>query len=95
MSNQPIIPVHKIFRIYETLDQFDTEANHSENKICFIKDKRIIYANGVEYTNEQIYNDNITDDIKDTTKFKTVYNAFLDELKNRNYMELAKDAENI
>lgn len=95
MSNQPIIPVHKIFRIYKTLDQFDAEANHSENKICFIKDKRIIYANGVEYTNEQIYNDNITDDIKDATKFKTVYNAFLDELKNRNYMELAKDAENI
>ena len=33
MSNQPIIPVHKIFRIYQTLDQFDTEANHPENKI--------------------------------------------------------------
>ena len=42
------IPIHKLFRIYETLDQFDAEANHPENKICFIKDKRIIYANGVE-----------------------------------------------
>lgn len=89
------IPIHKLFRVYETLDQFDAEASHPENKICFIKDKRIIYANGVEYTNEQMYNDNITDDIKDAAKFKTVYNALLDELRNRNYMELSKDGENI
>lgn len=89
------IPIHKLFRVYETLGQFDAEASHPENKICFIKDKRIIYANGVEYTNEQMYNDNITDDIKDAAKFKTVYNALLDELKNRNYMELTKDGENI
>ncbi|MEE0182859.1 MAG: BspA family leucine-rich repeat surface protein [Lachnospira sp.] len=82
------IPIHKLFRVYETLDQFDAEASHPENKICFIKDKRIIYANGVEYTNEQMYNDNITDDIKDAAKFKTVYNALLDELKNRNYMKI-------
>ena len=82
------IPIHKLFRVYETLDQFDAEASHPENKICFIKDKRIIYANGVEYTNEQMYNDNITDDIKDAAKFKTVYNALLDELRNRNYMEI-------
>ena len=81
-------PIHKLFRVYETLDQFDAEASHPENKICFIKDKRIIYANGVEYTNEQMYNDNITDDIKDATKFKTVYNALLDELRNRNYMKI-------
>ena len=81
-------PIHKLFRVYETLDQFDAEANHPENKICFIKDKRIIYANGVEYTNEQMYNDNITDNIKDAAKFKTVYNALLDELKNRNYMKI-------
>ena len=89
------IPIHKLFRVYETLDQFDAEASHPENKICFIKDKRIIYANGVEYTNEQMYNDNITDNIKDAAKFKTIYNALLDELKNRNYMELSKDGENI
>ena len=85
----------KIFRNYNTLSQFNSESVHPENKICFIKDKRIIYANGVEYTNEQMYNDNITDDIKDTAKFKTVYNALLDELKNRNYMDLSKDGENI
>lgn len=81
-------PIHKLFRVYETLDQFDAEANHPENKICFIKDKRIIYANGVEYTNEQMYDDNITDNIKDAAKFKTVYNALLDELRNRNYMKI-------
>ena len=95
MAGTTTIPVHKLFKIYDTLDQFDAESKHPENKICFIKDKRIIYANGVEYTNEQMYNDNISDDIKDTTKFKTVYNALLDELKNRNYMELTKDGENI
>ena len=33
--------------------------------------------------------------IKDAAKFKTVYNALLDELKNRNYMELTKDGKNI
>ena len=38
------IPIHKLFRVYETLDQFDAEANHPENKICFIKDKKIIYS---------------------------------------------------
>ena len=42
-----------------------------------------------------MYDDNITDNIKDAAKFKTVYNALLDELKNRNYMELSKDGENI
>lgn len=89
------IPIHKLFRVYETLDQFDAEANHPENKICFIKDKRIIYANGVEYTNAQMYDDILTEDIKDVTGFKTVYNALLDELKNKNYMELTKDGENI
>lgn len=89
------IPIHKLFRVYETLDQFDGEAIHPENKICFIKDKRIIYANGVEYTNEQMYNDILTEDIKDVTGFKTVYNALLDELKNKNYMELTKNGENI
>lgn len=89
MANTIIIPVHKLFRVYETLDQFngEGEANHPENKICFIKDKRIIYANGVKYTNEYIYDDNITDDIKDATTFKTVYNALLDKLKNKNYMD--------
>ena len=89
------IPIHKLFRVYETLDQFDSEASHPENKICFIKDKRIIYANGVEYTNAQMYDDILTEDIKDVTGFKTVYNALLDELKNKNYMELTKDGKNI
>ena len=88
-------PIHKLFRVYETLDQFDAEASHPENKICFIKDKRIIYANGVEYTNAQMYDDILTEDIKDVTGFKIVYNALLDELKNKNYMELTKDGKNI
>lgn len=94
MANTTFL-IHKLFRVYETLDQFDAEASHPENKICFIKDKRIIYANGVEYTNEQMYDDILTEDIKDVTGFKTVYNALLDELKNRNYMELTKNGENI
>ena len=34
MTNITAIPIHKLFRVYETLDQFDGEANHPENNIC-------------------------------------------------------------
>lgn len=40
----------KIFRNYNTLSQFNTESVHPENKICFIKDKGVIYSNGVQYS---------------------------------------------
>ena len=40
----------KIFRNYNTLSQFNTESVHPENKICFIKDKGVLYSNGVKYS---------------------------------------------
>ena len=40
----------KIFRNYNTLSQFNTESVHPENKICFIKDKGVLYSNGVQYS---------------------------------------------
>ena len=40
----------KIFRNYNTLSQFNSESVHPENKICFIKDKGVLYLNGVQYS---------------------------------------------
>lgn len=40
----------KIFRNYNTLSQFNSESVHPENKICFIKDKGVLYSNGVQYS---------------------------------------------
>ena len=40
----------KIFRNYNTLSQFNSEYVHPENKICFIKDKGVLYSNGVQYS---------------------------------------------
>ena len=40
----------KIFRNYNTLSQFNSESVHPENKICLIKDKGVIYSNGVQYS---------------------------------------------
>ena len=39
-----------IIRNYNTLAEFNSEPIHPENKICFIKDKAILYSNGVQYS---------------------------------------------
>lgn len=39
-----------ILRNYDTLSQFNSESVHPENKICFIKDKGVLYSNGVQYS---------------------------------------------
>ena len=44
----------KIFRNYDTLSQFNDESIHPENKICFIKDKGVIYSNGVQYSSSKM-----------------------------------------
>ena len=44
----------KIFRNYNTLSQFNSESVHPENKICFIKDKGVIYSNGVQYSSSKM-----------------------------------------
>ena len=45
----------KIFRNYDTLSQFNTESTHPENKICLIKDKGVIYSNGVQYSHSKMH----------------------------------------
>lgn len=39
----------KLFRNY-TWSEFKSEKEHPENKICFIKDKSMLYANGIYYS---------------------------------------------
>ena len=65
----------KIFRNYNTLSQFNTESVHPENKICFIKDKGVIYSNGVPYSHSKMHiildivdSDNIVDKFNELRK---------------------------
>lgn len=54
----------KLFRTYETYTEFKSEKEHPLNKICFIKDKGIIYVNG------KIYSDSSKDIIASLTGTK-------------------------
>lgn len=59
-----------ILRNYNTLSQFNTESVHPENKICFIKDKGVLYSNGVQYSPSKMDNiDNIADSDNIVDKF--------------------------
>lgn len=60
----------KIFRNYTTLSQFNSESIHPENKICFIKDKGVLYSNGVQYSPSKMNSiDNISDSDNIVDKF--------------------------
>lgn len=60
----------KIFRNYNTLSQFNSESVHPENKICFIKDKGVLYLNGVQYSPSKMDNiANISDSDNIVDKF--------------------------
>ena len=65
----------KIFRNYNTLSQFNDESVHPENKICLIKDKGVIYSNGVQYSHSKMHiildigdSDNIVDKFNELRK---------------------------
>ena len=65
----------KIFRNYDTLSQFNDESVHPENKICLIKDKGVIYSNGVPYSHSKMHiipyigdSDNIVDKFNELRK---------------------------
>lgn len=59
-----------ILRNYNTLSQFNSESVHPENKICFIKDKGVLYLNGVQYSPSKMNNiANITDSDNIVDKF--------------------------
>ena len=68
----------KIFRNYNTLSQFNTESTHPENKICFIKDKGVIYSNGVQYSHYKMDTiDNIGDSDNIVDKFNELRKGLL------------------
>lgn len=68
----------KIFRNYNTLSQFNSESVHPENKICFIKDKGVLYLNGVQYSPYKMDNiANISDSDNIVDKFNELRKVLL------------------
>lgn len=74
----------KIFRNYNTLSQFNSESVHPENKICFIKDKGVLYLNGVQYSPSKM--DNITN-ISDSDNIVDKFNELRTNLINSSMMK--------
>ena len=73
----------KLFRNYNTLSQFNDESIHQENKICFIKDKGIIYSNGVQYSHSKMH---IISDIGDSDSIVDKFNELRKGLLESNLM---------
>ena len=73
----------KIFRNYNTLSQFNTESVHPENKICLIKDKGVIYSNGVKYSHSKMH---IIQDIGDSDNIVDKFNELRKGLLESNLM---------
>ena len=44
----------KIFRIYNTLAEYEADVNKPVNTLCFIKDAKVIYADGMQYSYKQL-----------------------------------------
>ena len=73
----------KIFRNYNTLAEFNSESVHPENKICFIKDKGVIYSNGVQYSHSKMH---IIPDIGDSYNIVDKFNELRKGLLESNLM---------
>ena len=73
----------KIFRNYNTLSQFNSESVHPENKICFIKDKGVLYLNGVQYSPSKM---DTIDNIGDSDSIVDKFNEFRNNLLKSNLM---------
>ena len=73
----------KIFRNYDTLYQFNDESIHPENKICLIKDKGVIYSNGVQYSH---YKMDTIDNIGDSDNIVDKFNELREGLLKSNLM---------
>ena len=74
----------KLFRNYKTLVEFNSESVHPENKICFIKDKGVLYLNGVQYSPSKM------DTIDNTGDFDSIvykFNELRKGLLKSNLME--------
>ena len=44
----------KIFRNYNTLVEYETDTNKPVNTVCFIKDAKVIYVDGIQYSYKQL-----------------------------------------
>ena len=44
----------KIFRIYNTLAEYEADVNKPVNTLCFIKDAKVIYTDGIQYSYKQL-----------------------------------------
>lgn len=73
-----------ILRNYNTLSQFNTESAHPENKICFIKDKGVLYSNSVQYSPSKM--DNIAN-IADSDNIVDKFNELRTNLINSSIMK--------
>ena len=44
----------KIFRNYTTLAEYEADTNKPANTVCFIKDAKVIYVDGIQYSYKQL-----------------------------------------
>ena len=44
----------KIFRNYNTLAEYEADTNKPVNTVCFIKDAKVIYVDGIQYSYKQL-----------------------------------------
>ena len=44
----------KIFRNYNTLTEYEADTNKPVNTVCFIKDAKVIYVDGIQYSYKQL-----------------------------------------
>lgn len=60
----------KIFRNYNTLAEYEADVNKPVMTVCFIKDKGVLYSNGVQYSPSKLdFIANITDSDNIVDKF--------------------------
>ena len=44
----------KLFRNYNTLTEYEADTNKPVNTVCFIKDAKVIYVDGIQYSHKQL-----------------------------------------
>jgi surface protein len=44
----------KLFRNYNTLAEYEADTNKPVNTVCFIKDAKVIYVDGIQYSYKQL-----------------------------------------
>ena len=68
----------KIFRNYNTLAEYEADTNKPVNTVCFIKDAKVIYVDGVQYSSSKMETiDNIGDSDNIVDKFNELRKGLL------------------